>query len=122
MGKLCGIAFASVTCLFALSGNADEIEIENVQASQRGDNWTFAVRLRHADTGWKHYADGWDVRTIAGDVLGFRELLHPHETEQPFPRALSGVVIPKGVETVVIRAHCSVDGWVGDPFEVALDR
>jgi len=106
--------------LIGLPGYADEILIEDVQADRRGDNWTFAVTLRHVDTGWDHYADGWEVRTIDGEVLGTRELLHPHETEQPFTRALSGVGIPKGIGTVVVHARCSVDGWVGAPFELTL--
>ena len=113
-------ALAAAISLIGLPGYADEILIEDVQADRRGDNWTFAVTLRHADTGWDHYADGWEVRTIAGESLGTRELLHPHETEQPFTRALSGVKISKDIGTVVVRAHCSVDGWVGAPFELTL--
>ncbi|MBV1867239.1 MAG: hypothetical protein KUG69_04950 [Marinosulfonomonas sp.] len=120
MRKPYTVTIAILACLIALPSQSDDITIENVQAERRGGSWTFAVTLRHADTGWKHYADGWEIRTSSGDVLGRRELRHPHETEQPFTRSLSNVAIPAGTETVEIRAHCSVDGWVGKPFQVTL--
>ena len=40
-----------------------------------------------------------------GQRLGFRELVHPHVTEQPFTRTLSGVEIPAASDHVVIRAR-----------------
>jgi hypothetical protein len=43
-------------------------------------------------------------------VLGTRELLHPHETEQPFTRSLT-LALPGGGEGLVVRARCSQDGW-----------
>ena len=55
-----------------------------------------------------------------GTVLGLRELLHPHETEQPFTRSLSGVVIPEGLTTVLVTTRCLADGWTGAALEVAL--
>ncbi|MEM7643100.1 MAG: hypothetical protein AAF366_11285, partial [Pseudomonadota bacterium] len=67
----------------------------------------------------EHYADGWEVLGPDGARLGYRELLHPHVTEQPFTRSLSGVEIPEGVERVTVRAHDNVDGW-GAAVEVPL--
>ncbi|MEL7027071.1 MAG: hypothetical protein AAGO57_07585, partial [Pseudomonadota bacterium] len=69
------------------------------------------VTLRHGDTGWDDYADGWRVELADGSVLGTRELLHPHVNEQPFTRSLSGVEIPDGTNEVFIRASTNVDGW-----------
>ena len=71
----------------------------------------FTVTVRHADTGWDHYADAWEVRAPDGAVIGRRVLLHPHETEQPFTRSLSGVAIPPGVGQVRVVAHDLVHGW-----------
>ncbi len=85
--------------------------IEKVRADALGGAWTFSVTLRHGDTGWDHYADGWEVLTPNGKRLGYRELVHPHVNEQPFTRSLSGVLIPAGTAYVLVRAHCSVDGW-----------
>lgn len=101
---------------------ADSITIEAVEARQSGDQWNFSVTLRHADGGWDHYADGWEIRSADGEVYGYRELLHPHVNEQPFTRSLGGVKIPTDRTTIVVRAHCNVDGWVGEPLELNLDR
>ncbi len=90
---------------------ADPSVIENVSARQSGDTWRFDVTIRHPDTGWDHYADGWRVLDMDGDELGMRVLHHPHENEQPFTRSLSGVVIPKGATQVQVQARCNVDGW-----------
>ncbi|WP_422366689.1 hypothetical protein [Pelagibius sp.] len=104
----------------ALAGEADVIAVEAVQ---EGDNtWRFSVTVRHADEGWDHYADRWQVVAPDGTVLGTRVLLHPHENEQPFTRSLGGVVIPEGVDQVVVRAHDSVHGDGGAEIQVKLKR
>lgn len=106
--------------LIAGVAHADPPEIVAAEARQAGASWSFSVTLRHPDTGWDHYADGWSVIAPDGTELGFRELLHPHETEQPFTRSLSGVEVPAGVTEVTIRARCSVDGWGEEVFELRL--
>lgn len=104
----------------ALAGEADVIGVE---AAQEGDNtWRFSVTVRHADEGWDHYADRWQVVAPDGTVLGTRVLLHPHENEQPFTRSLGGVVIPEGVDEVIVRAHDSVHGDGGAEIQVKLKR
>lgn len=99
---------------------ADQAEIIDVRVSNNQDSFRFDVTLKHDDTGWDHYADGWEVISPAGDVLGKRVLAHPHVNEQPFTRSLSGVRIPQGVSTVSIRAHDSVHGYNEKMFEVDL--
>jgi hypothetical protein len=91
-----------------------------------GSTWTFHVTVEHPDTGWEDYADGWDVVTPDGEVLKpdpdspfTRLLLHPHETEQPFTRSQSGIVIPASITQVRVRAHDLVDGFGGR--EVVVD-
>jgi hypothetical protein len=71
-------------------------------------------------TGWDHHADAWRVLGPDGAALGVRTLYHPHETEQPFKRSLSGVAIPAGVAEVRIEAHDKVHGWAAAQFPVAL--
>ncbi|MFZ5963154.1 hypothetical protein ACOXXX_09405 [Thalassococcus sp. BH17M4-6] len=95
-------------------------EVVNATATKSGMSWRFEVTLRHDDTGWDHYADGWDVVDVNGHVLGTRELMHPHVNEQPFTRSLSAVSAPDGTRTVFIRARCSVDGWTGPVYELEL--
>jgi hypothetical protein len=70
--------------------------------------------VRHADEGWDHYADGFEVLTPDGEVIARRVLRHPHVDEQPFTRALPGIEIPAGVDSVRIRAHDSVHGFGGE--------
>ncbi len=94
--------------------------IERAEASRSGMGWRFDVTLRHPDTGWDHYADGWEVLTPDGQRIGIRKLHHPHVTEQPFTRSLSNVMVPDGLRQVQIRARCSVDGWAGQPVTVTL--
>ena len=106
------------------SANAD---VERVRAIQADDGtWMFHVTVRHPDTGWEDYADGWDVLTPDGTVIQpdpsspfTRLLLHPHETEQPFTRSQSGIAIPPDVTQVRVRAHDLVDGFGGR--EVVVD-
>ena len=106
------------------SGNADVTYVKAVQAAD--GTWTFHVTVRHPDTGWEDYADGWDVLTPDGTVLKpdpdspfTRLLLHPHVDEQPFTRSQSGIAIPPGVTQVRVRAHDLVDGYGGR--EVVVD-
>ena len=99
---------------------ADFPKIESVDAVKSGMGWRFSVTLSHADTGWDHYADGWEIVDAEGNILGTRQLMHPHVSEQPFTRSLNAVMVPDGVREVFVRAKCSVAGWSGDLVPVAL--
>lgn len=111
----------ALSLLTALPAFADEPTIDKVTATKSGMGWRFDVTISHPDTGWDHFADGWEVVAADGTVLGFRQLMHPHVTEQPFTRSLNGVMVPDGVRKVFIRARCSVDGWTSDKVAVELD-
>ncbi|MCB2127557.1 MAG: hypothetical protein KDE03_00395 [Rhodobacteraceae bacterium] len=110
--------------LSALTGAAwaDAPVVRAVSARMVGGGWTFDVTISHPDTGWDHYASGWEIVAPDGGVLGYRELTHPHVDEQPFTRGLSGVVIPPGADYVLIRPRCTLDGWSGNPFHFDLPR
>ena len=99
---------------------ADDASIEAVTARANGDAWTFSVTLRHGDTGWDDYADGWRVVTEDGTELGLRTLFHPHVDEQPFTRSLSGVMIPEEIARVFVEARTNTDGWGDARFAVDL--
>ena len=103
----------------AIAGEADVLNVDVSCNSERVCR--FDVTVRHDDAGWDHYANQWDVLSPDGELLGTRELLHPHDNEQPFTRSLSGVVIPDGVSEVIVRAHDSVHGWGGREARVAID-
>ena len=106
-----------LTAVFLLPAavTAGEPVIENVTTTQASDGtWRFDVTIRHPDTGWDHYADGWRVMTMSGEELGMRVLYHPHVNEQPFTRSLSGVVIPQGTTQVRVQARDLPEGWNTD--------
>jgi hypothetical protein len=96
-------------------------EIRGVDARQSGDAWSFNVTLAYPDTGWEDYADGWQVETPDGQILGLRILFHPHVNEQPFTRSMSGVVIPPDVSEVVIRSHTLVNGYGPEVERVQIE-
>ena len=102
---------------------AGEVEIVDVKVTaQSGQKYRFDVTLKHADEGWQHYANRWQVETLDGKNLGTRVLHHPHVNEQPFTRSLSGVIIPEAISRVKIRAFDSVHGDKGLQFEVDVPR
>ncbi len=110
-------------CLIAFAAVAGEADVVKVRiAKERAGTYRFDVTVRHADAGWKHYADKWDIVTPGGKILGTRVLLHPHELEQPFTRSLSGVRVPRGVSRVTVRAHDKVHGYGGAVVTVEVPR
>lgn len=104
----------------AFSGEADVIAVDVIPMGN--NTYTFNVTVQHADEGWDHYADKWDIVTLDDRVLATRILHHPHVDEQPFTRSLSGVKIPKEIKNVNVRAHDSVHGYGGIEMTVDLPR
>lgn len=97
--------------------------VVDVEVEARGDNaYRFDVTVASEDTGWDYYADGFEVLTPDGEVLGTRTLHHPHEDEQPFTRSLRRVEIPAGIDEVRVRAHHSEAGYDGRTMTVAVPR
>jgi hypothetical protein len=119
-----------ITILFALLlfsvgvtaiAKAGEADITKVEITATGKRvYRIDVTVKHADSGWDHYANRWEVRSLNGNVLGVRELGHPHVSEQPFTRTLSGVEIPEGIDKVEVRARDSVHGYGGAPALVKV--
>lgn len=102
----------------ALAGEADVV---NATATPTGGStWRIEATVRHADEGWDHYANAFEVLDPQGKVLGVRELLHPHVNEQPFTRSLGGVAIPADTAFIVIRAKDSVHEYGGAEFRIDL--
>ncbi len=110
------LAFAPV----AWAGEADVVAAKVTRA--RDGAYRFDVTIRSRDRGWDYYCDRFEVLSPDGEVLGVRELLHPHETEQPFTRELYGVHVPPGVTHVVIRARHKPRGYDGATLKVELPR
>lgn len=113
--------YALIVVLLTYPASADPARIVEARATAMAENWHFDVTLCHGDTGWDDYADGRRIELPDGTVLGTRILLHPHVTEQPFTRSLSGVAVPEGTETLHIRARTSQTGWAAATTRVSLD-
>ena len=104
----------------AVAGPAD---VTSVSVAMSGPGqYRFSVTVRHADEGWDHYADRWEVLHPDGTLLGTRTLYHPHVNEQPFTRSLSGVSIASTVTSVSVRAHDSIHGYGGKTVKVTLSE
>lgn len=86
-----------------------------------GNVWQVSVTLRHADSGWDHYANVWVVETLDGKEIGRRVLFHPHETEQPFTRS-GQMKIPAGVTQVRVRAGDKPNGMDSNIVVVDLTQ
>jgi len=102
------------------AGEADVIKVDLKKLNNR--TYRFNVTVLHADTGWDHYANKWDVIGEDGTIFGTRILHHPHVDEQPFTRSLSDVEIPVNVKSVKIRAHDSVHEYGGKIVTLQLSE
>ena len=102
----------------ASAGEADVVAVEVARLAP--GVWRFDVSVRHADAGWDHYADRWEVLAPDGTELARRVLLHPHDDEQPFTRGLPRVEVPEGLASARVRAHDSVHGYGGAEMTVRL--
>lgn len=94
----------------AMAGESDVTAVS--LRAESGGRYSFSVTLRHADEGWEHYADRWEV-------LATRTLFHPNVNEQPFTRSLSGVLVPAGTPAVRIRSHDKMHEYGG--VELVID-
>ena len=118
-----GLLVVALCATAIVPAQAGEADVVAVDAQPNGDGtWRFDVTVQHADEGWDHYADLWQVLAPDGTVLGERVLAHPHVNEQPFTRSLSGVAIPPEVDIVIVRARDSVHAYGGVEMEVAIER
>lgn len=105
--------------VLAQTSFAGEADVIDVQVSGSAGSYNFSVTVRHADEGWEHFANRWEVVGRDGTIYGTRVLAHPHVNEQPFTR--SGTInIPAGVSTVIVRANDSVHGLGGKEVVVPL--
>ena len=101
--------------------HADEADVLTARIKRTAPGiFKIDAEVRHADTGWDHYADGWDIVGPDGEVIDTRVLGHPHEQEQPFTRSKSGIAIPANITRITIRAHDSVHGYGGKTVTLSV--
>ena len=109
LGALVLLAMVWAAVISVPSAHADKARVLKATATANvGGSYSFSVTIAHADSGWKHYADKFEVLAADGKVLGTRILYHPHVDEQPFTRGLGNVQIPAGIAEVIVRASDNV--------------
>ncbi|HIP52960.1 MAG TPA: hypothetical protein EYH03_02985 [Chromatiales bacterium] len=110
-----------ILALFSFSAVAGEADIIDAKIISRGENrYDFQVTVEHADDGWEHYADRWEILTPSGEMLATRVLHHPHVQEQPFTRGLSGIEIPPSITSVTLRGYDKLHGYGGKTLTLQL--
>ncbi len=115
----------SLFVLALVSGSvafAGEVKIVAADFNNTGDqHWAVSVTLKHADSGWDHYADDWRIVDANGKVIANRVLAHPHIDEQPFTRSQSHIRLPdSGV--IYLEAHDKRHGWARQRLSVDMSR
>ena len=116
------VALVLTAGLFSPLAYAGEADVVGGNITSLGDGrYRIDATVQHADTGWDHYADRWDVLGPDGTVLGVRELAHPHVNEQPFTRSLT-LEIPAGITRITLQANDSVHGLGGKTFELEVPQ
>lgn len=120
--SLCFLAISLATLLAAPS-LAGEVDILDATIASQGNGlYCISVTLEHADEGWDHYANAWDVIGPDGKVLATRVLAHPHVNEQPFTRSLGNIKIPEGIKRITIRGRDSVHDYGGKTLQLDVTR
>lgn len=122
-GKAIKCLLISTLSIYSGLLTAGEPRIVNVSFSKASSHGarTISVTVKHGDTGWKHYADAFEISTPDGKVLNTRVLAHPHVNEQPFERDAYGVTIPDGVAEILVRVKDSVHGF-GESVRVMVPK
>ena len=116
------VLFFIVSYLFSLPVYANQAEVVEVKIKLVGVNqFHIDTTIKHADTGWDHYANAWIVFDESGNKIGERILHHPHVKEQPFTRSLK-LSIAAGVKTITIKAQDSVHGLNQQGVQIAIPR
>lgn len=95
--------------------NVLAVEFEQLEDGR----YRFDVTLIHDDDGEApEYADGWQVESEDGALLGQRSLTHAHGN-QPFTRSLT-IEIPAGIAIVIVRGHDMQHAFGGQSMRVNL--
>jgi len=114
--------FIAGSLLLTTSVFANDVEIVKVVLTKHTGTWRADVTLKHDDTGWKHYADGWRLVDEKGNEIGKRTLYHPHVNEQPFTRSLSDFQMPKNTKIIFVEAHDLKHGWSSNRVKIDMTK
>lgn len=88
--------------------------------SEGGGVYSLSVTVSSPYDSPERYADGWRVLAPDGTVLGKRELMHDHASEQPFTRTQTGLEIPEGTERITIEGRDQENGYGGKTVTIPV--
>ena len=90
---ICFVALGGAVFITNNTAQANEPIIKEVEAGKKSffGKRDFFVSVLHDDVGWEHYADGFEILSVSGEIIAKRVLAHPHVDEQPVTRDLRSV-------------------------------
>ncbi|MEJ1378620.1 MAG: hypothetical protein RPU32_11710 [Candidatus Sedimenticola sp. (ex Thyasira tokunagai)] len=118
--RLALIISMAVAAAPVVAGQADVLKLTAEKTGRH--SYRFAATVRHADSGWSHYADRWEILGPEDKILATRVLHHPHVDEQPFTRSLGSIKLPPNLTWVRARAHDKKHGYGGRRVTISLPQ
>lgn len=110
----------TVLVILATPALADAPQVITAELTRNGAQWSVTVVLSHEDSGWDHFASGFEVDMPDGTRIAYKELTRPHPDSTRIDVSLGGLSIPEGTDHVLIRTRCSLVGWSAEPYAVAM--
>ena len=108
------------TLILSLPAYADEVEILMVKATQSVGLWNLDVTVHHPDVGSDHMLDNIAIFTPDETQLVTADIPMPSIGAKHVTIQLNDIDIPEGVEYIIIRGHCSTDGWTHEGIIITL--
>jgi len=112
-------SFANVTLANEDIARVADVKVRLDSPDQPGI-FHISVTIEHQDTGWDDYIEAWELVGADGKVFASRPFFEPTLETQQTVTALSGVIIPQDVKTVLVRARNYPNGVEGEPFEIEV--
>jgi len=109
-----------ITLILSLPAFANEVEVLMVKATQSDGVWSFDVTIHHPDADSDHMMDSIALFSPDEVQLATAEIPMPSIGTKNVTTQLNDIEIPEGVEYIIIRGHCSTDGWTHEGINIAL--
>ncbi len=109
-----------LTLILSLPAHAAEVEIMIIKATQSDGLWSFDVTVRHPDASTDHMMDSIAIFLPNETQLVTTDIPMPSIGAKHITIQLNDIEIPEGIEYIIIRGHCSTDGWTPEGIVIAL--
>ena len=106
--------------ILSLPAYAEEVEILMVKATQANGLWNLDVTVHHPDASSDHMVDSIAIFTPDETQLATADIPLPSIGAERVTTQLNEIDIPEGVKYIIIRGHCSTDGWTHEGIIIAL--